>query len=126
MIVGTSGFSAVSNNLANASTAGYAPEEVSFRDLVSGGVAAGSASVSVGRSFTQGPLTASTKPLAVALDGAGFLQVANPTGGTALTRAGDLHIDNTRRLVDANGNPLVPELKIPAGIADSATSDIPM
>jgi flagellar basal-body rod protein FlgG len=70
---------AVANDLANANTTGYKHQRVGFRDLVytqagrssATGVAtgAGAAAVDAGRSFGQGVLQRTDRPLDVAIQG---------------------------------------------------------
>ena len=103
---------AVSNDMANLQTDGYKQERVGFRELVTG---AGAAEVDGGRSFRQGTLVESTEPLAIAIDGPGFIQVRSASGQTALTRGGVFHIDAQGSLVSATGALLVPPIRLPKG-----------
>jgi flagellar basal-body rod protein FlgG len=110
----------LSNDIANVNTPGYRPGRVAFRDLlyqqeagtdVGSGVALGQ----VGRSAQAGALSPSDNPLAVAIDGPGYLQVGRADGSVALTRAGDLRVDRDGLLVTADGNPLEPRVRLPKG-----------
>ena len=111
---------ALANDIANVETAGYRPSSVAFSDLLyqrEGGVAVGSGVglADLGRSATPGSMNESANPLAVAIDGAGFLQVRLADGSTGLTRAGDLQLDAQGNLVTATGQPLEPRIQVPAG-----------
>lgn len=118
---------AVANDLANTNTAGYKSVRVGFRDLVysqagkpsADGVrtGAGTAAVDAGRSTAQGALLRTDRPLDVAIQGPGFLQVTLPDGRRALTRDGGLHVDGTGRLSNAMGALITPPITIPRGTA---------
>jgi flagellar basal-body rod protein FlgG len=115
---------AVSNDLANASTAGYQKQRLAFRDLAytdvptGQGVRAGAgAAVSVvGRSQAVGSIERTEQPLDVAVEGEGYLLVRRTDGREALTRQGSLRIDTDRRLVTATGELLVPQITIPEDV----------
>jgi flagellar basal-body rod protein FlgG len=119
---------AVANDLANANTTGYKHQRVGFRDLVyeqagrssAEGVrtGAGAAAVDAGRSFGQGGLQRTDRPLDVAIQGEGFLRVRLPDGRTALTRDGGLQVDGARRLVTASGAVVQPQITIPEGVPE--------
>src|SRR4051795_3520835 len=119
---------AVANDLANANTTGYKHQRVGFRDLVydqtgrssAQGVRTGSgaAAVDSGRSFGQGVLQRTDRPLDVALQGEGFLRVRLPDGREALTRDGGLHIDGAGNLTNSTGALMQPAIKVPVGTAE--------
>ena len=118
----------LSNDVANVNTPGYRAGRVAFRDLLyqqEGGIAVGSgvALTDAWRSGTAGPLLTSDNPLAVAIEGPGFLQVRRSDGTIALTRSGNLQTDSEGVLVTPDGNRLEPRLQIPAG-TDLATVTI--
>jgi flagellar basal-body rod protein FlgG len=123
---------AVANDLANASTTGYKHQRVGFRDLVydqtgrssAQGVRTGSgaAAVDAGRSFGQGALQRTDRPLDVAIQGEGFLHVRLPDGRDALTRDGGLHIDGARNLTTSTGALVQPAIKVPAGVPEDQVS----
>ena len=104
---------ALSNDLANANTAGYKRVRVAFRDLLysptgagaARGVAsgAGSAAVQLGRGTEQGSMQSTGNKLDVALSGQGFLQVRDNRGRPALTRDGALQLLPNGRLVTSTG-----------------------
>jgi flagellar basal-body rod protein FlgG len=122
---------AVANDLANANTVGYKHQRIGFRDLLydqtgrssATGVRTGHgvAAVDAGRSFGQGAVQRTDRPLDVAIQGEGFLAVKLPDGRSALTRDGGLHVDGLRRLTTntgafalAGGKPVT----IPAGVSE--------
>jgi flagellar basal-body rod protein FlgG len=123
---------AVANDLANASTTGYKHQRVGFRDLVydqtgrssAQGVRTGSgaAAVDAGRSFGQGVLQRTDRPLDVAIQGEGFLQVRLPDGRDALTRDGGLHVDGARNLTTSTGALMQPPIKVPDGVPEDQIS----
>lgn len=120
---------AVSNDLANLNTAGYKHTRIAFRDLVytqapmgaARGVAEGSgaAATTIGRSAAQGALIQTGRTLDVAIQGSGYLQVRRANGQLALTRAGNLQLDNRRRLTTSQGELVQPTITLPAGATES-------
>jgi flagellar basal-body rod protein FlgG len=123
---------AVANDLANANTTGYKHQRVGFRDLVytqtgrssAQGVrtGAGAAAVDSGRSFGQGVLQRTDRPLDVAIQGEGFLRVKLPDGRQALTRDGGLHLDGAGNLTTSTGGLMQPPIKVPAGVTEDQVS----
>jgi flagellar basal-body rod protein FlgG len=121
---------AVSNDVANVSTAGYKRQRLSFRDLAyadaptGNGVraGAGAAVASAGRSQLAGAIESTGQPLDVAIEGDGFLAVRRPDGSTGLTRQGALRLAADRRLVTANGDRLIPDVTIPQDVAPEDVS----
>lgn len=124
---------AIANNLANVNTVGFKRDRVMFEDLfyqieqqpgaqrddntmAPSGVQLGNGTRLVGtqKVFTTGSLQTTSQPLDVAIVGNGFLQVLQPNGDTAYTRAGQLQVDANGRLVNSQGLPLVPEITVPA------------
>ncbi len=103
-----------SNNLANVQTPGFKASRANIVDNQSGGARV----AAVQRLNTSGSFIPTNNPLDVAIQGNGFLQVTLGTGGTGFTRAGSLKIDSNGRLVNSNGNPILPQINIP-GNADS-------
>ncbi|HZT30584.1 MAG TPA: flagellar basal-body rod protein FlgG [Bryobacteraceae bacterium] len=123
----------IANNLANANTAGYKLRRAQFQDLlyqnlVQPGASAGQQTlVPTGLQlglgtraasneiiFTQGNFASTENPLDVVIQGRGFFQVRLPTGDIAYTRAGSLHVDRDGNLVTSDGDPLEPQITIPA------------
>lgn len=114
---------ALSNDLANTGTTGYKKLRVAFRDLAytptgpgaSAGVqeGAGAAASVVGRGSAQGALQRTERPLDVALEGPGYLQVRRADGTQVLTRDGSLQLDPGGRLVTSRGEQT--GVTVPAG-----------
>jgi flagellar basal-body rod protein FlgG len=118
-------FNAISNDLSNLDTPGYQATEVGFSDLLYSGAGSasgtamgtgtGSASAIIGYSQTEGSLDNTGQPLDVAISGPGFLQVRRSDGSVGLTRNGTLQTNAQGEITDADGNRLVPSIKLPAG-----------
>ena len=125
----------ISNNIANMNTVGYKKQRAEFEDLlyqdvqragsqssdtgtivptgiqIGAGVKAGS----VYRITTQGSPTQTGNNLDLAINGLGYFQVLLPSGETAYTRAGNLSMNATGQIVTTDGNPILPQITIPAG-----------
>jgi flagellar basal-body rod protein FlgG len=122
----------IANNLANSSTAGFRQTRLEFQDmiyqnLVTPGAAQSQQTVSAGLQIglgtksaatevimTQGDLNQTNNPLDLAIQGAGFFQVSMPDGTIAYTRAGSFHLNNQGMIVTTDGNPVLPNISIPA------------
>ena len=64
--------------------------------------------------FTQGSFQETDNPLDLVIQGKGFFQVRVPSGQTAYTRDGSFQLDKDGNVVDASGNPLIPNITVPA------------
>jgi flagellar basal-body rod protein FlgG len=116
---------AVSNDLANVDTPGYQGEIMGFEDLLytSGGnstgtnvaTGAGSASAMIGRSDLQGSIQQTGRPLDVAIQGSGYLEVRRPDGTIGLTRNGALEANTKGQLTNSQGMLLQPPITLPHG-----------
>jgi len=123
----------IANNLANSSTAGFYGRRLQFSDLVyqnivmPGAAATAQTTVAAGLQVglgtmpgasevlqTQGNFTSTGNPLDLAIQGLGFFQVSLPDGQIAYTRGGSFNLDAQGNIVTANGNPLQPNITIPA------------
>jgi flagellar basal-body rod protein FlgG len=123
----------IANNLANTSTTGFKRTRAEFEDLLSetirgaaapdprGGTPPSPLQVGLGvrtgsttRSWAQGELMATHNDLDVAVEGQGFLRVQQPDGTLGYTRAGNLRIDATGRLVTQRGELVEPGITMPA------------
>src|SRR5579863_4414919 len=123
----------IANNLANASTTGFHSRLLQFQDLIyQNTVAPGAAAtqqttlpagLQVGLGThpassemiqAEGDFDATGNPLDLAIQGNGFFQVTLPTGDLAYTRSGAFHLDQNGNIVDAQGNPLTPNITIPS------------
>lgn len=121
---------AVSNDVANVSTAGYKKTRLSFRDLAYAAEAtgngvragAGAATAWASRSQAAGSIEETGQPFDVAIIGDGYLQVRRPDGQIGLTKQGALRLNTDRELVTAHGDRLQPRIQIPADVAASDVS----
>ena len=123
----------IANNLANANTAGFKARRTQFQDLLyqsflQPGAAAGSqttipSGLQLGLGtrpqansvvFSQGNFTETNNPLDLAIQGKGFFQIRRPDGTIAYTRAGNFQLDRDGNLVTGNGDPIEPQITIPA------------
>jgi flagellar basal-body rod protein FlgG len=113
-------FEAIANDMANINTPGYRRARVAFQEIVApasgDGTGGGVRVLGAGRSSAQGTLQLSENPLAVALQGPGYIQVSLADGSRGLSRAGDLRLDGNRDLVLPSGEKLAPPVRIPAGV----------
>ena len=110
------------NNIANVSTNGFKKGRAEFADLIyqnvrSAGATTGAGTmaptpteiglgtrlVSTARDVSQGELHTTNGPLDVAIEGNGYLPVTTPSGETAYTRDGALHLSSEGKLVTADG-----------------------
>ncbi len=87
----------IANNIANSNNPGFKKDSVYFSKLM------GSSTYT---SFDQGPLRDTGNKLDVALSGKGFLRVQGDKG-TLYTRAGNLTLDKSKRLVTQDGWPVL-------------------
>jgi flagellar basal-body rod protein FlgG len=129
----------IANNLANASTVGFKARRTQFQDLVyqtmvQPGAQAGSQTVvpsglqlGLGTKpvaneiiLTQGNPQQTDNPLDLSIQGRGFFQVRRPSGDLAYTRAGQFQLDRDGNLVTPQGDPLEPQITLPAA-AQSVT-----
>jgi flagellar basal-body rod protein FlgG len=123
----------IANNLANANTTGFKSRTTQFQDLLyqnflQPGAAAGAQTVvpsglqlGLGSragansiNFTQGSFQQTNNPLDCVIQGKGFFQIRRPDGTTAYTRAGSFQLDRDGNVVDSQGNPLEPQITLPA------------
>lgn len=122
----------ISNNLANASTAGYKRSRAVFEDLLYQNITQVGAQSSedtqlptglnlgtgvrvtaTEKLFTQGSLVQTDNSLDVAIEGRGFLQILLPDGSQAYTRDGSFQINAQGQMVTANGYVMQPAITIP-------------
>lgn len=123
----------IANNLANANTTGFKARRTQFQDLLyqsflQPGAAAGSQTVvpsglqlGLGTRpaansvvFSQGNFTETDNPLDLVIQGKGFFQIQRPDGSIAYTRSGNFQLDKDGNVVTAMGDPLQPQINIPA------------
>jgi flagellar basal-body rod protein FlgG len=124
--------STISNNLANASTAGYKRSRAVFEDLLYQNVrqvgaqssqdtqlpsglmlGLGVRTVATEKLFTQGNLVETGNSFDVAIEGRGFVEVLLPDGSQAYTRDGSFQVDNQGQLVTSSGYVVQPAITVP-------------
>ncbi len=122
----------ISNNIANANTAGYKRSRADFQELMYQTIRAagvrteegnqvptgiqighGSLLASVQKLFSQGDYNHTESELDLAIEGQGFFQITLPTGDKAYSRAGSFKTDSEGRMVTADGYLLEPNITIP-------------
>jgi len=99
----------IANNVANAGTAGFRAESVSFSTVVSKTQPFDTSFAFEGGSHVDtrsGAFTATGNPLDVAIQGSGFLALLTPEG-TAYTRDGRMQMLPTGDVVSLNGHPVL-------------------
>lgn len=130
------------NNLANANTTGFKRERAEFEDLMSEQLRApgaadqgapsepsplevglGVRTAATSRALSQGELVHTENPTDLAIEGAGFLEVRLANGDLAYTRAGNLRVDSTGKLVTAHGDALEPEITVPTDTMELTIRD---
>lgn len=123
----------IANNIANVNTTGFKQGRAEFQDLLYQNIRpAGTASsssteypvglqlglgtrpVATDRIYRQGDFRQTDNPLDLVIEGKGFFQVRTPSGELAYTRDGSFHLSQTGAVVTADGNPLEPQITIPA------------
>jgi flagellar basal-body rod protein FlgG len=124
----------ISNNLANINTAGFKKMRPIFNDLLyqnttqPGGFTSqatnypsglqqgtGANVVATEPVVTQGSLEQTGNALDLAINGAGYFQILQPSGQLAYTRDGSFQMSSTGQVVTASGNALQPPITIPRG-----------
>lgn len=123
----------VANNLANVTTSGFKKGRAEFEDLLyqtlkEPGARTGENSITptgiqtglgvrtsaIQQDFSLGAPKQTKAPLDLMIEGSGFFPVQTPDGQIAYTRSGSFKKDPSGRIIDSNGNPLQPEIVIPA------------
>jgi flagellar basal-body rod protein FlgG len=127
----------IANNLANTGTTGFKKVRAEFEDLIAetmrgtaapdprGGTAPAPLQVGLGvrtgsttRNWAQGDMTATGNKLDLAIQGTGFLRIQRPDGTLAYSRAGNLRVDATGRLVTQGGELVEPGITVPPDTLD--------
>jgi flagellar basal-body rod protein FlgG len=127
----------IANNIANVNTTGFKQARAEFQDLLYQSIRpAGTASsssttfpvglqlglgtrpVATSRIYSQGDFRQTNNPMDLVIEGKGFFQVRLPNGELGYTRDGSFKKSAEGVLVTADGNPLEPQITIPAD-ADS-------
>ncbi len=127
----------ISNNLANINTTAFKKSRANFHDLlyqtlrapgqntttgtvVPSGIQIGSGArlSSVDKMFTTGAIRMTGNDDDMMVEGQGFFRVQLDDGTINYTRDGNFKWDNTGRLVNADGFPLVDQIQRPAGATE--------
>ena len=122
----------IANNLANVSTTGFKASRADFQDLLYQNVrpagmdsAAGNQvptgielgqgvrPVATAKMFSQGTYQQTGNQLDLAIEGAGFFQIMQPSGEMAYSRAGSFKLNSTGQVVTSDGYLLQPQITIP-------------
>jgi flagellar basal-body rod protein FlgF len=93
------------NNIANATTAGFRGDRITFREAYTNARSVDLSEVSVASTRIDsqaGALTQSGNPLDMALDGDGYFAINTPNG-TRYTRAGNFQLSDARNVVTTEG-----------------------
>lgn len=118
----------IANNISNINTPGFKAGKVAFSDLMhrtSGQPAAMASGIGPGsgveskvvfRDFAPTALKQSQSDMDLAIQGRGFLEVLLQDGTRAFTRGGTLTVNKDGLLATGTGQPLKPEIQVPAGM----------
>ena len=132
---GLSGLSAASknldvigNNVANVNTVGFKESDAHFADIyaTAGGLTGGNVPgigtrvSAIEQSFSQGSLTATSNPLDLAVNGAGFFRLSD-NGAVEFSRNGQFHLDKNGYIINDNGSRLTGYPAGPDGILPTAS-----
>ena len=77
----------------------------------------------VSKDFQQGTIEITNQPLDLAIEGQGFLQFRLPDGSVGYSRAGNLHQDAEGTILNPNGHPLEPGMKIPKNTTEISVDE---
>ena len=104
----------IGNNVANASTVGAKYSRTEFADIYArtasgsgGNVGLGVSVSTVAQQFSQGSISATTSPLDVAINGAGFFQLEDQNGAMLYSRNGQFQVNREGYVVNPQGQKLV-------------------
>jgi flagellar basal-body rod protein FlgG len=123
----------IADNLSNVNTTGFKSETPEFQTLLyQDGIQPGAQSTgqtvypsglqlgtgvktaAITDVLTQGSLTSTGNPLNVAINGAGYFQIVQPSGQLAYTRDGDFQLNSSGQLVNSSGYQVLPNITIAA------------
>ena len=111
-----------SSNLANVNTAGYKTTRSNFQEMLNQQLKEGTQMRSTQLLPMQGSLRTSSNSLDLAIQGDGFFSVTLPDGTIGHTRDGQFSLDADRKIVTANGYPLVWDGEIAEGMTNVSVS----
>lgn len=109
----------VANNIANLNTPAFKRGEASFAELVGAAVSGeppmnGVTFDPTQRIYDQGELKSTGRPMDVAIDGEGFIELTGADGAARLWRGGTLMVNSDGVLTGAGGLPLKGMITVPA------------
>ena len=133
----------IANNIANINTTAFKRSRAEFSDLIyqteraagvpdAGGedvvpegaeLGLGVQTVGIRNLHIQGPLTETSNPLDLAINGRGWFQVTGPGGETLYTRAGSFSKSPTGQLVTGDGYVVNPPITFPANTTQIVVND---
>src|SRR5207244_1534633 len=125
--------SIIGNNIANTGTVGFKSSRANFADIVNSslGGASGATSSGIGvflsgiqSNFTQGSLQTTNNALDLAVDGNGFFQVKDTSGGAFYTRAGQFNVNKVGDVVNPDGLALLGFQATPLGAITGSIAGI--
>ena len=138
----TSQLDAIAHNVANVSTPGFKrgtlrfgemlgtpaapagePSGMSPADAAAGPAGSGVRVTAVQHGFAAGELRRVDDPMALAIQGDGFVELQLPDGGAAYIRSTRLEINADRLLAAAGGLPLHPAIHVPADVVGVAIGE---
>lgn len=111
----------IANNLANVSTQGFKASQIRFQDMLyttlrGPGATSGQSEIPAGsqvghgvkvveisKSFRQGALKETGRPLDIGVEGDGFFEIILPDGTSAYTRDGSFRINSSGEVVTVDG-----------------------
>ena len=128
----------ISNNIANMNTTAFMRRRTEFHDLIyqnlrrvgstssdAGTIVPSGVQLGLGvklasvyRIHEQGNLTSTDNTFDLAIQGNGFFQIQLPSGDTAYSRDGSFQLSPAGTVVTHDGNPLQPNITIPANAID--------
>ena len=121
----------IGNNVANVGTVGFKSSRAAFAELVSASLSSANLQVGLGvhlnavqGNFTQGSLNTTGNTLDLAVDGDGFFQLANSSGATFYSRAGQFQVDRLGQVTDPNGTLLQGYQATAGGVITGAIGNI--
>jgi flagellar basal-body rod protein FlgG len=124
----------IANNIANINTTAFKRARAEFSDLIYQSIRAegvpnrggeevipegaelglGVRTVGIRNLHIQGPLSQTSNPLDVAINGRGWFQIAGPSGETLYTRAGSFNKNGDGQIVTGDGYTVQPPITVPA------------
>jgi len=98
----------IGNNVANANTYGAKSSRAEFADMYANALSGGGANnigigvtlAAVAQQFTQGNISSTDNPMDLAINGAGFFQLADSNGGVEYSRNGQFRVDRDGYVVN--------------------------